>query len=268
MSVFQIIDAGYTYRRGGSDVVALDGVTGSIEAGEFVALVGPSGCGKSTLLRLAAGLLAPTRGRLVWQGMSRCPRTAMVFQDAGLFPWLTVRENVALVLEQSPYSAAERSARVDERLVQIGLAALADALPGELSGGQCQRVGIARALVTAPDLLLLDEPFSALDAQTRRLLQEELTRYWATLRPATLYITHDLTEAVRLADRVWVMTGTPGRIVAVHRIDIPRDMRYTAAASAQVAALTETLWEEIRRAPQAESTRRAHRDDGRGDGDG
>ena len=172
------------------------------------------------------------------------------------------------MLEQSPYSAAERSARVDERLVQTGLAALADALPGELSGGQCQRVGIARALVTAPDLLLLDEPFSALDAQTRRLLQEELTRYWATLRPATLYITHDLTEAVRLADRVWVMTGTPGRIVAVHRIDIPRDIRYTAAASAQVAALTETLWEEIRRAPQAESTRRAHRDDGRGDGDG
>lgn len=246
MSVFQICDVSYTYHRGGSDVAALVGVTGAIAAGEFVALVGPSGCGKSTLLRLAAGLLSPTRGRLVWQGVAHVPRTAMVFQDAGLFPWLTVRDNVALALEQSPYSRAERASRVEERLVQTGLSTLADALPGELSGGQCQRVGIARALVTEPDLLLLDEPFSALDAQTRRVLQEELMRYWATLRPATLYVTHDLTEAVRLADRVWVMTGPPGHIVAVHHIESARAVRYTAAGAAAVAALTETLWEEIR----------------------
>lgn len=239
---------GYVYRRGGTALKALDEVTGTIAAGEFVALVGPSGCGKSTLLRLAAGLLAPTTGRLWWRGEITAPRTAMVFQDAGLFPWLTVRDNVALALARSEDTPAARNARVDERLLQTGLMPMAQALPGELSGGQRQRVGIARALVTAPDLLLLDEPFSALDAQTRRLLEEELVRYWATLRPATLYVTHNLTEAVRLADRVWVMTGTPGHILAEHRIGIPREQRYTAAAGPMIAALTEEIWAQIRAA--------------------
>ncbi len=237
---------GYVYRRNGGDVQALDGVTGTIAAGEFVALVGPSGCGKSTLLRLAAGLLAPTSGRLVWRGEVTAPRTAMVFQDAGLFPWLSVRDNVALALESSGFSREAREARVTERLAQTGLLAAADVLPGELSGGQRQRVGIARALVTAPDLLLLDEPFSALDAQTRRVLEEELTRYWLTLRPATLYVTHNLTEAVRLADRVWIMTGAPGRLIDEQRTDIPRAERYTAAAGPAIAAVTERIWARIR----------------------
>lgn len=232
--------------RGKRATEALADVTGVLAPGEFVALVGPSGCGKSTLLRLAAGLELPSAGRLFWRGEKEFPRTAMVFQEGGLFPWLTVRENIGFSLAESGLAAKEVAARVAARMDMMGLTEFANAFPGVLSGGMKQRVGIARALVTEPDLLLMDEPFSALDAQTRWLLEEELVRYWEMLRPATLYVTHNIAEALRLADRVWVFSRRPGRVVAEKVIGIPRTERRSEAARGELAHVEREIWDLVR----------------------
>ena len=225
---------------------ALNTIHEVVRAGEFVVLVGPSGCGKSTLLKLAAGLERPTSGRLYWCGMPRTPRTAMVFQEGGLFPWLTVRENVAVALESTELSSGDKEKRITERLAFMGLEEFADAYPETLSGGMRQRVGIARAWVTEPDLLLMDEPFSALDAQTRRLMEEELIRYREIFRPATLYVTHHIPEAVHLADRIWVFSHRPGEIIAHREISIPPAQRRQPEYREEIAALEEDIWELIR----------------------
>ena len=247
--------------KNGVQIQALAPLTKTVAPGEFVALIGPSGCGKSTLLYLAAGLLLPTSGRLYWRGAQKQPHTAMVFQQGGLFPWLTVAENVAFSLQDREFSQQEITERVAQKLARMQLSEFADAYPGSLSGGMRQRVGIARALVTEPDLLLMDEPFSALDAQTRRLLEDDLVQYWEELRPATLYVTHNIAEAVRLADVIWVFSPRPGRIVECLTVDIPRKERHQLSARTQLAALEETIWQEIKAGATAALTQGGRHDD-------
>ena len=213
---------------GGRRVVALDGLDLRIAKGEFVALIGPSGCGKSTILRLVAALEEPTAGRVSVEGtapraLSRAHRLGVAFQDHALLPWLTVRANVAL-----PYKVAGRPVdreRVSSLLKLVGLVGFEDARPSQLSGGMRQRASIARALVLKPDLLLLDEPFGALDAVTRRHMNVELQRIWSEQRITTLLVTHSVDEAVFLADRVVAMSGRPGRIVKSVEVPFARPRR-------------------------------------------
>ena len=191
----------------------------AIEAGEIVALVGPSGCGKSTALRLLAGLEAPGRGEV-----ARAPgrgETAVVFQAPTLAPWLTARANAALPLDLAGVGRAEADARADQALARVGLAEAAAARPAQLSGGMAMRVSLARALVTAPKLLLLDEPFAALDEITRRALADDVLKLWAQTRPAIVFVTHSVEEAAYMAGRVVIMTAGPGRIAGEVAVDGP-----------------------------------------------
>ena len=193
--------------------LALTGIELTIEPGEIVGIVGGSGCGKSTLLRLAAGLETPTEGQVSLDGhpvASPHPGIGLVFQEPRLMPWLTIRENVAFGIRHLP--KAERRARIDEALGRVGLVEFADHWPRELSGGMAQRVSLARALVGRPSVLLLDEPFSSLDALTRYDLQAHLIDLWRYDRPTFVLVTHDIDEALFLADRIVVMRGQPGRI--------------------------------------------------------
>ena len=220
----------------GDPVRALDDVSFSVADGEFVCLVGPSGCGKTTLFRVVAGLTEATDGRVLLDGTEvTAPTTDMgvVFQEYHLFPWLTVEENVGFGLERSDRPAAERDRRVDEMLDLVGLAEFRDAYPKSLSGGMKQRVAIARALAVDPDLLLMDEPFGAVDAQTREMLQRELLDVWASTGKTVLFVTHDVAEAVTLADRVVVMAAEPGRVREVVDVDVERPRERGDAAFAE-----------------------------------
>jgi NitT/TauT family transport system ATP-binding protein len=202
----------------GSSVKALDGVDLEVADREFVAIVGPSGCGKTTCLRLAAGFERATSGAMLVGGKpvtAPGPDRAVVFQQFGLFPWKTVFENIAFGLRNRGVASAERRERVGAAIGMMGLDGYADAYPHQLSGGMQQRVAIARAYVLEPDVLLMDEPFGALDAQTRVVMQEELVRIARTNPRTVLFITHGVEEAVYLADRVAVMTKRPGRIKEV-----------------------------------------------------
>src|SRR6187455_282579 len=205
-------------------VAALDGIDLDIADGETVALIGPSGCGKSTLLGILGGLMQPSEGRVTLSGPppadSLNPFT-YIFQDFALLPWRTVEGNVALALEHRALATAERRARVSAALALTGLGEFAAAYPKQLSGGMRQRVGIARALVVRPAVLLLDEPLSALDAQTRELLMEDLLAIWAREKSTRVYVTHNLEEAARLADRVVVLSRRPGRIREIVRVEVP-----------------------------------------------
>ena len=192
-----------------------------IAPGSFTALVGASGCGKSTLLRLFAGLLTPDRGSVTAPAASR----AFVFQSANLLPWLSVTDNVALPLKLQGIDAATRRARAQKALARVGLSEAAAALPQALSGGMKMRVSLARALVNQPDLLLMDEPFSALDALTRKQMHQEFLALWQTLSATVLMVTHDLEEAVLLCDRVVVLAGRPLRIAVDAPISVPRPRR-------------------------------------------
>ena len=212
--------AGKTYVNG---VHALEGVNFTVGPGEIVAIVGGSGCGKSTLLRAISGLDTPSSGRVVLDGevvTKPHPKIGIIFQEPRLLPWLTVAGNVGFGLEDRP--KAERDARVAEALTRVGLSDKAGVWPRELSGGQAQRVAIARALVPRPEVLLLDEPFSALDAFTRVDLQDHLLSLWADTRPTLILVTHDVDEAVVLADRIMVMRPRPGRIFDEVAADLPR----------------------------------------------
>ena len=206
MTVAALAEVEVDYPRRGR---ALGPFSLSIAAGEIVALVGPSGCGKSTAMRLLAGLEAPTRGKV-----RRTPKrgqTAVVFQAPTLAPWLTARANAALPLELSGVAPAAARKRADAELARVGLAGAEAARPGQLSGGMAMRVSLARALVTDPKLLLLDEPFAALDEITRRALADDVLALWQTLKPAIVFVTHNVEEAVYMASRVVVMTHGPGR---------------------------------------------------------
>ena len=216
---------GKTYDGDGTPVRALDDVSFGVESGEFVCLVGPSGCGKTTLFRVIAGLADATDGEVRVAGTPVTgPTTDMgvVFQEYHLFPWLTVEENVGFGLERSDRSAAERAERVDEMLDLVGLSEFRESYPKSLSGGMKQRVAIARALAVDPELLLMDEPFGAVDAQTREMLQRELLDVWASTRKTVLFVTHDVAEAVTLADRIVVMAAEPGRVAEVVDVGVDR----------------------------------------------
>jgi NitT/TauT family transport system ATP-binding protein len=205
------------YGRRGREVTALDGIDLKVSAGEMVCIVGASGCGKSTLLSVVAGLETPTAGRVEVDGepvVGPGPDRGMVFQGYSLFPWKTVAQNVAFGLELGRTPRAERAPRVDALLETMKLSGWTDRLPRELSGGMSQRVAIARALAPEPDILLLDEPFGALDAQTKRSLQDYLLEVWREVNPTILMVTHDVEEAVYLASRVYVMSAHPGRVAA------------------------------------------------------
>jgi len=219
---------GKTYPNG---VHALDGVSFSVGPGEIVAIVGGSGCGKSTLLRAISGLDTPSQGRVLLDGTavtSPHEKIGIIFQEPRLLPWLTVAGNVGFGLEGRP--RRERGERVADALARVGLTDKANMWPRELSGGQAQRVAIARALVPRPEVLLLDEPFSALDAFTRIDLQDHLLDLWADLRPTLILVTHDVDEAIVLADRIMVMRPRPGRIFEEIEADLPRPRDRQSAA--------------------------------------
>jgi NitT/TauT family transport system ATP-binding protein len=230
--------------RRGRVVEALAGVSMTIGVGEFVAIIGPSGCGKSTLLRMVAGLDTPSTGRVLVHGEDPGKavagrRIGMAFQDHALLPWLTVAQNIGL-----PFQIAGRSVdgvRVAELIRLVGLTSFETARPKQLSGGMKQRVAIARALVLRPEILLLDEPFGALDAITRRRLNDELERIWGEERVTAVLVTHAVDEAVRLADTVHVMTSRPGRLRTRRAIDLPRPRSRDVQSGARFHGLVDEL---------------------------
>jgi NitT/TauT family transport system ATP-binding protein len=231
----------YGSARGG--VLALDRISLSIRPGEFVCLVGASGCGKSTLLNLAAGLDAPTAGEVRVDG-----RAALMFQEPALFPWLTVSRNVDLALRLRRLPARARAARVAELLDVVQLTGFADKRPHELSGGMRQRVALARALAQDADVLLMDEPFGALDAMTRDVLHDEVERIWQGSGTTVVFVTHNVREAARLADRIVLLTSRPGRVAAEFPVDIPRPRRIESPAVSELAReVTDHLRQEVAR---------------------
>ncbi|HEX2117338.1 MAG TPA: ABC transporter ATP-binding protein [Alphaproteobacteria bacterium] len=235
------------------DVVALERIDLTVRKGEILAVIGPSGCGKSTLLGIMGGILQPSEGRVLVRGEppsgSLNPFT-YIFQDFALLPWRTVEGNVALALEHHPLSAAERKERVEHVLSRTGLLEFRRSFPKQLSGGMRQRVGIARALVVRPAILLLDEPLSALDAQTRDLLMEDFLALWLEQRTTAVYVTHNLSEALRVADRVAVLSRRPGRLRELVAIDLPQAERATPSGQVQLAVLGQKLWDLIRQEAQ------------------
>jgi len=222
---------------------ALDGVDLSVGRGEIIGIVGTSGCGKSTLLRIVGGLDVPSAGTVEIDGRTVVgpnPEVGFIFQEPRLMPWLTVRQNAEFGL--AALSRAEREALSSAVLARVGLGGFADALPQQLSGGMAQRAAIARALVTRPSVLLLDEPFSALDAFTRISLQDHLLEIWREDGPTMLFVTHDIEEALVLSDRIEVMRGRPGRIHREYAVDFPRPRRRSDPA---LLAYKESILEDL-----------------------
>jgi NitT/TauT family transport system ATP-binding protein len=238
---------GVSHRYGA--LQALDNVSLTVREGETLALIGPSGCGKSTLLGIVGGLLQASAGKVLLSGTppADClnPLT-YVFQDFALLPWRSVAQNVGLSLEPHGLSAKSKQERIAAALALTGLSEFADAYPKQLSGGMRQRVGLARALVVRPAVLLLDEPLSALDAQTRELLMEEMLSIWAQQRSTRLYVTHNLDEALRLADRIAVLSRRPGRLHEIVEVGIPLAKRGKPEAASALVALHARLWTLIR----------------------
>ncbi|WP_315778112.1 MULTISPECIES: ABC transporter ATP-binding protein [unclassified Bradyrhizobium] len=236
-------------RQGHAPTRALEPVDLTIGNNDFVTILGPSGCGKSTLLRIVAGLDHPTSGKVLLDGNEVTGPGAdrgMVFQSYTLFPWLSVRENIAFGLRERGVSEAERNAIADRFINQIGLKGFENHWPKQLSGGMQQRCAIARALANDPKILLLDEPFGALDNQTRVLMQEMLLGIWERDQKTVLFVTHDIEEAIFLGSRVLVMSARPGRIKADIKIELPHPRSYKVKTSPEFVALKERLVEEIR----------------------
>jgi len=230
-------------------VEAVSDVSMEVKPGEFVSIIGPSGCGKSTLLNVVAGFVKPSEGTVSMDGKATDKPSAdrgMVFQQYSLFPWLSVRKNVEFGLKQKGMDANHREEAARTLLGLAGLLAFENHYPDQLSGGMKQRVGIVRALATSPQVLLMDEPFGALDAQTRVVMQQILTNMWQRLRISVLFITHDVDESIFLSDEVYVMTARPGTIKAKLTIDLPRPRRPAMMSSAAFLALREQLHALIR----------------------
>ena len=237
-ALIRIENIGLTFQRNGESTEVLRDFNLDIPAGRFVAVLGPSGVGKSTLLRVVAGLLPPTTGRVVIEQRRDTKHlpVALVFQDARLLPWRTALSNVRFGLEHRQFNTAERRDKAQAALALVGLSDLAQRYPHELSGGQRQRVALARALAVDPDILLMDEPFAALDAITRESLQEELARIHAATGKTTLFVTHSIEEAVYLADQVVAITGKPGRLAISVPVTAQRPRSHAAASVADLAA--------------------------------
>ncbi|MRH28767.1 ATP-binding cassette domain-containing protein [Microbacterium sp. SYP-A9085] len=242
-----IRDVGKIYGAGRKQVEALKSVDLDIRDNEFVCMVGPSGCGKSTLLRIIADLQRPSSGVVEVATTAHVVRpSAVVFQDYSIFPWKSVSENVRFGLIAQGLPKREVEDRVKLWLAKLGLSAFADSYPSQLSGGMRQRVAIARAMVVESEILLMDEPFAALDAQLRRLLQEELLSLWQDMRRTVLFITHNLDEAILLGDRVVVMSGRPGRVIGDYTVPFGRPRDAGIRGSGEFAALEQELWEQLR----------------------
>lgn len=231
----------------GKELSVLEDINLNINEEEFVALVGPSGCGKSTLLNITSGLLEPTSGTVKFTHVAAGyePRMSIVFQETGLFPWRNVHDNIAFGLETAGIKADEKEKRIAHYIELVGLKGFEKSFPHQLSGGMRQRVGIARALAIEPDLLLMDEPFSALDAQTRTIMQEELVTLWEKTRLTTLYVTHNIQEAVMLADRVVLLSRRPGKVSKILTINIPRADRDKPEHTDEIAEFVRIIWEHI-----------------------
>lgn len=226
--------------------LAVDDVSLDIEEGEFVCLVGTSGCGKSTVLNVLAGLLNRTGGTIMLDGEALSGPSssrAMVFQSPALLPWRRAIDNVTYGLEAQGVSKAAAVAKAQQMMELVGLAGHEDKFPSQLSGGMQQRVNVARALVTDPELLLLDEPFAALDAQTRRVMQEELVRIWQETRQTSVFVTHQISEAVFLADWVAVLTRGPARVKEVVSIDLPRPRDASVFREPSFREYEERIWD-------------------------
>ncbi|HLI28558.1 MAG TPA: ABC transporter ATP-binding protein [Chloroflexota bacterium] len=249
MAVVEIEHVSKQFVRGGIRVEAVRDVSLRIEDGQFVALVGPSGCGKSTLLHILGGFVPATAGAMRVDGRpvrGPGPDRGMMFQDLALFPWRNVAGNVGWALEVQGRPKAEREAVVDRYLDLVGLRAFKHHYPNELSGGMRQRVALARTLAFDPGVLLMDEPFGALDAQTREMMQEELQRIWEEHQKTVLLVTHDIEEAVYLANRVVVMTARPGQIKADLAIDLPHPRRIELKKDAAFIAYRNQIWDLLR----------------------
>ncbi|MGB2756698.1 MAG: ABC transporter ATP-binding protein [Acidimicrobiia bacterium] len=234
-----------TFGAARSSLLALDGFSLDLAQGEFVCLVGASGCGKSTLLNIVAGLDQPTSGVVEIGGR----RAALMFQEGALFPWLTARGNIELALKlRGEKNRRAREARAQELLQLVHMSDAGDRRPHQLSGGMRQRVSLARAFAQEADILLMDEPFGALDAMTRDVLHDELERIWNATGLTVLFVTHNVREAVRLGDRVLLLASRPGRVLAEYPIDIPRPRRIESPEVGAVATvITQALREEVRR---------------------
>lgn len=253
----QLRDVSLSYRtETNSGLLALDNINLQVQPGVFLCLVGPSGCGKSTLLHLIAALQKPTSGSvLIDDNVVASPGTdrILIFQEHGLFPWLTVGQNVEFGMKMKGLTKAEREDRTRYYLRLVHLSQFKDSRPHQLSGGMCQRVALARALATEPDVLLMDEPFAALDAQTRDLLHDELEKIWAETGRTIIFVTHNVREAVRLGDRVALMSFRPGRIKREFAIDLPRPRHLEDVEVARAAReILDHLRDEINKSLEAE----------------
>ncbi|MHB8959518.1 MAG: ABC transporter ATP-binding protein [Candidatus Limnocylindrales bacterium] len=232
----------YRDRATHTGFVALESLDLDIRQGEFVSIVGPSGCGKTTLIKIVNGLLQATAGEIQLRKTGKGREDAMVFQDAALFPWFTLVDNVAFGLVCSGMARKEARRRATPFIELVGLDGFADKYPYELSGGMQQRANLARALAVDPSLLLMDEPFAALDSQTRELMQAELLRIWNEAKKTVLFITHQIDEAVYLSDRVIVMSARPGRVLADIRIDMPRPRGLDIKRTPEFVRYEEQIW--------------------------
>ncbi|GAA5262200.1 ABC transporter ATP-binding protein [Methanocalculus sp. MC3] len=223
--------------RQNEQLIALDNVSAEISRGEFLCMLGPSGCGKTTLLRMIGGLDHPTSGEIIVEGTPVTgpdPRLAMIFQEYSLYPWRTVRANVGFGLQMRGMPHDEREEIVNRFIGLVGLEGFGDSYPYELSGGMRQRVAVARALATDPAVLLMDEPFGALDARTRNRMQKELLLIWEKTKKTVMFVTHSVDEAVFLADRIMVLSARPGRIAGIYDVDIPRPRDRTSVEFATI----------------------------------
>jgi NitT/TauT family transport system ATP-binding protein len=239
---------GRRFETAGGPIDAIHDVNLSVEPGEFCVIVGPSGCGKTTFLRILADLEHPTAGNLDLIGpQGHTPTNAMVFQGRSVFPWLSVSDNIAYGLKMHGYGRSERREITDRMVELVGLSRFARAYPHQLSEGMRQRVAIARALAVDPDLLLMDEPFGALDEQTRFILQEELLRIWEATRKTVVFVTHSIDEALTLADRIVVFSNQPGTVKSIIPVPFARPRELTAIRSDPAfAVLFRQVWESLR----------------------
>jgi NitT/TauT family transport system ATP-binding protein len=237
----------YSARSGGT-VHAVETVSFEIGLGEFTVIVGPSGCGKTTLLKMIGGLLAPSGGAIRYHGVPagrKRPELGIVFQDAVLLPWRTMLENVCLPIEVMRLDRTSGLAKARELIELVGLKGFEDKYPGELSGGMQQRVTLARILVANPEVLLMDEPFAALDAMTRQVMQEELLVIQEQSRKTVVFITHNIDEALTLADRIVVLSARPGRVKAIVENDLPRPRHVAIQLTPQYSALKARVWQYV-----------------------
>jgi NitT/TauT family transport system ATP-binding protein len=250
-AAIEVAGLSHVYDGREGKVPALQDIALTVDAGRFVVIVGPSGCGKTSLLMMMAGLRHQTSGSILCAGRTiDAPdpdRVGVVFQEASLFPWLTAIDNIEFPLSIRGASREERRERANAMLSLVGLAGFGGRYPHELSGGMKQRVSIARGLVQDPPVLLMDEPFAALDEQTRMTMGHELLRIWSQTRKTVVFITHSLTEAVYLADEVLVMSARPGRIIDRIDITLPRPRTYEMMATDVFGRLRERIWQQIRK---------------------